>query len=389
MYKVLRRLFVIKVIFLFILTFFLVNIYVGDFNPIYRILYRLWYNLLSKLTQISSINFGDLLYLILLFIFFYFLLIRNKLRRRDYILRLTLFVMVIYISFYWSWGFNYQYPINSKETEFDYNTSDLKETLDYYIKKTNQYHLQITKSKSKTVKTDLTFNEISEICTNYFTVNTQFKDFKINKSYFSEIISYLGFTGYINPITLESNINYNIPIISLPTTISHEIAHQIGYSSESEANYYAIKSTISNKNNFIKYSGSLLALQYIISELQYLESDYLRVKISEIHKGVLENIEEKRKFNLKYKNPIEPYFKKLYDIFLKKNNQVYGIRSYNMVVSLLIDDYYQSKIKTSKLDSNWFLSLDMFFSILSNSVAKFWSINFPFSKLLICIVVGP
>ncbi len=352
MYKVLRRLFVIKVIFLFILTFFLVNIYVGDFNPIYRISYRLWYNLLSKLTQISSINFGDLLYLILLFIFFYFLLIRNKLRRRDYILRLTLFVMVIYISFYWSWGFNYQYPINSKETEFDYNTSDLKETLDYYIKKTNQYHLQITKSKSKTVKTDLTFNEISEICTNYFTLNTQFKDFKINKSYFSEIISYLGFTGYINPITLESNINYNIPIISLPTTISHEIAHQIGYSSESEANYYAIKSTISNKNNFIKYSGSLLALQYIISELQYLESDYLRVKISEIHKGVLENIEEKRKFNLKYKNPIEPYFKKLYDIFLKKNNQVYGIRSYNMVVSLLIDDYYQSKIKTSKLDSN-------------------------------------
>ena len=190
------------------------------------------------------------------------------------------------------------------------------------------------------------------MCTSYFTRSTQFKDFKVNKSYFSEIISYLGFTGYINPITLESNINYNIPVISLPTTISHEIAHQIGYSSESEANYYAIKSTISNKNNFIKYSGSLLALQYIISELQYTDSDYLKLKLSEINKGVIENIEEKRKFNLKYKNPIEPYIKKLYGIFLKKNNQVYGIRSYNMVVNLLIEDYYQSKIKTSKLDSN-------------------------------------
>tara|TARA_B100000900_G_scaffold398834_1_gene400676 strand:- start:778 stop:1560 length:783 start_codon:yes stop_codon:yes gene_type:complete len=260
--------------------------------------------------------------------------------------------MVIYNSFYWSWGFNYHYPINSKQTTLDYNSSDLKETLDYYLKKTNQYHLQITKSKNKTVETDLTFNEISEMCTSYFTRNTQFKDFKVNKSYFSEIISYLGFTGYINPITLESNINYNIPVISLPTTISHEIAHQIGYSSESEANYYAIKSTISNKNNFIKYSGSLLALQYIISELQYSDSDYLKLKLSEINKGVIENIEEKRKFNLKYKNPIEPYIKKLYDIFLKKNNQVYGIRSYNMVVNLLIEDYYQSKIKTSKLDSN-------------------------------------
>ena len=143
MHKVLRRLFVIKVIFLFILTFFLVNSYVGEFNPTYRTLYGLWYNLLSKLTKISSLNFGDLLYLILLFIFF-FLLKRNKLRRRDYILRLTLFVMVIYNSFYWSWGFNYQYPIDSKQTTLDYNSSDLKETLDYYLKKTNQYHLQIT-----------------------------------------------------------------------------------------------------------------------------------------------------------------------------------------------------------------------------------------------------
>lgn len=389
MIKVLRRLFVIKVIFLFTLTFFLVNSHIGEFNPIYRTLYDVWYNLLSTLTKISSLNFGDLFYLILLFIFFYFLIKRNKLRRRDYILRLILFVMVIYNSFYWSWGFNYQYPINSKQTTLDYNSSDLKETLDYYLKKTNQYHLQITKSKNKTVETDLTFNEISEMCTSYFTRNTQFKDFKVNKSYFSEIISYLGFTGYINPITLESNINYNIPVISLPTTISHEIAHQIGYSSESEANYYAIKSTISNKNNFIKYSGSLLALQYIISELQYTDSDYLKLKLSEINKGVIENIEEKRKFNLKYKNPIEPYIKKLYDIFLKKNNQVYGIRSYNMVVNLLIEDYYQSKIKTSKLDSNWFLSLDIFFSILSNSFVKFWSINFAFSKLFICIVVGP
>ena len=389
MHKVLRRLFVIKVIFLFILTFFLANSYVEEFYPIYRTLYGLWYNLLSTLTKISSLNFGDLLYLILLFIFFYFLLKRNKLRRRDYILRLTLFVMLIYNSFYWGWGFNYQYPINSNQTTIDYNSSDLKETLDYYLKKTNKYHLQITKSKNKTVKTDLTFYEISEMCTNYFALNTQFKDFKINKSYFSEIISYLGFTGYINPITLESNINYNIPVISLPTTISHEIAHQVGYSSESEANYYAIKSTISNNNNFIKYSGSLLALQYIISELQYSDRDYLKIKLNEINNGVLENIEEKRKFNFRYKNPIEPYIKKLYDIFLKKNNQVHGIRSYNMVVGLLIDDYYQSKIKTSKLDSNWFLSFDIFFSILTNSVVKFWSINFAFSKLFICIVVGP
>ena len=40
MIKVLRRLFVIKVIFLFTLTFFLVNSHIGEFNPIYRTLYE-------------------------------------------------------------------------------------------------------------------------------------------------------------------------------------------------------------------------------------------------------------------------------------------------------------------------------------------------------------
>ena len=38
----------------------------------------------------------------------------------------------------------------------------------------------------------------------------------------------MGFGGYINPITLEAHINYNTPMFNMPTTISHEIAHQLG-----------------------------------------------------------------------------------------------------------------------------------------------------------------
>ena len=141
MHKVLRRLFVIKGIFLFIFTFFLVNSYVVEFNSIYRTLYVIWYNLLSKLTKLSSLNFGDLLYLILLFMFFYFLLKRNKLRRRDYLLRLTLFIMFIYNSFYWSWGFNYQYPISTKQTHTRSNqaTNAKKKQTNKHAAKTHEY----------------------------------------------------------------------------------------------------------------------------------------------------------------------------------------------------------------------------------------------------------
>ena len=74
-------------------------------------------------------------------------------------------------------------------------------------------------------------------------------------------------------------------------------------------------------------------------------------KINKLNGGVMKNLQEKRFYNEKFKNPFEPYIKKIYDIFLKSNNQISGIKSYNLVVNLLIQDY-QSKINSSVADSS-------------------------------------
>ncbi|MFQ3351369.1 MAG: hypothetical protein ACI914_000614, partial [Candidatus Marivariicella framensis] len=50
------------------------------------------------------------------------------------------------------------------------------------------------------------------------------------------------------------------------------------------------------------------------------------------------NFNDINKFWNKYKNPLEPIFKKSYDSFLKINNQKLGISSYNKMVSLVIFD---------------------------------------------------
>ena len=123
-----------------------------------------------------------------------------------------------------------------------------------------------------------------------------------------------------------------------------EIAHQIGYASENEANYIGILSNQISSNLEINYSGNLIALQYLLSELYYVNKNLYSEKIKKIRKGILKNIEEKREFSKKYKNPFEDVFKKIYDFYLKNNNQSQGIKSYGLVVNLLIYDY-QSKIK--------------------------------------------
>ena len=149
----------------------------------------------------------------------------------------------------------------------------------------------------------------------------------------------MGFGGYINPITLEAHINYNTPMFNMPTTISHEIAHQLGYSAENEANFIGIVSSINSKNEYIKYSGYALGLKYLLNEVFKRNKNEYKLLRSTINKGVLKNYEQANQTWLKFKNPLEKYFKKSYNIYLKANNQTRGIESYNLVVNLLINNY--------------------------------------------------
>ena len=361
------------------------------FYNAYLLIYPTWIDLISNITNFLKLNVGDLLYLISLPITFKYLYNSNT--RRIFFYRAGFTSIFIYSFFYFSWGIHYNKKSINQEYAFsNYQIDELVETTEYYISKVNNIHKKLTINPNEKVSLTSSFEEIVYECKisikELKTNNISTENLKVNKSYFSLLISYLGFTGYINPFTLEANINSRIPKISYPSTISHEIAHQIGYASENEANYIGIISNQISKNIEINYSGSLLALQYLMRELYLNDKILYNDKMKKINKGVLKNIDEKAEFSNKYKNPFEPFVKKAYDLYLKKNNQSFGIKSYGLVVNLLIYDYH-SKIRLSSSPSSWFLSLLNSklnsFNMLSNSVIK----DLALFKLDICIEVGP
>ena len=139
-----------------------------------------------------------------------------------------------------------------------YNINELSETTDFYIDKINTNHIKLLLDESEKLVIQSSFEEIVNECKKSFEKldykNFNIKKLKVNKSYFSKVLSYMGFSGYINPFTIEANINSKIPIISYPSTISHEIAHQIGYAFEDEANYIAIETLSNSKNNYLSFS---------------------------------------------------------------------------------------------------------------------------------------
>ena len=87
-------------------------------------------------------------------------------------------------------------------------------------------------------------------------------------------------------------INKNIPKISYPFTMSHEVAHQYGISFENEANFFGLKNTLNSNDKVINYSGKLMALQYLLYDLRLKDNKTGLKLINKLNGGVMKNLQE-------------------------------------------------------------------------------------------------
>ena len=247
--------------------------------------------------------------------------------------------------FHLFWGYNYyRVPLHTTlNLNSSYSTEQLKSVIHRLVLKTNRLHVAITNDSLLKSSLPYEFVELTEISqAGYSQLERVYPHFKHNgqnskKSLFSIPLSYMGFSGYLNPLTLEAQINAQMPLNSMPTTIAHEQAHQLGYAAENEANFIAFIASIYNKNPYFNYAGYKFALRYCLQELSKRDPGAYESTLCNINPGVLEDYREVFEFWSAYNNPMEPLFKVFYSHFLKANNQVKGIESYSYVVALLVD----------------------------------------------------
>ena len=71
----------------------------------------------------------------------------------------------------------------------------------------------------------------------------------------------MGFSGYFNPFTNETQLNWHTPKNSQPITQAHEQAHQLGFAAENEANFIAFLVSNENNNIFIRYSALNICIE--------------------------------------------------------------------------------------------------------------------------------
>jgi hypothetical protein len=120
--------------------------------------------------------------------------------------------------------------------------------------------------------------------------------------------------------------------------IAHEKAHQMGYTSEAEANFLAYIVCINSEDTLCKYSGYFQILGYFFGTLRTDVNKHARY-YNLLSTGVQLDLAAVQQRWKSHRGIISTITDKGYDLYLKANNVEGGIENYSLVVDLLIRFY--------------------------------------------------
>ncbi|TRZ43602.1 DUF3810 domain-containing protein [Robertkochia solimangrovi] len=298
---------------------------------------------------------GDIFYTILGILIVRFFIQKGPLffkRTRHFFREMFVGISIFYFVFHLFWGMNYyRLPIHEKlGLDNEYSTEELLDFTDRLILKCNALHNEIVENDSLPVQIPYNKSTIYRMTSEgYKNLEKKIPDFayhprSIKTSLYSTALTYMGYSGYLNPFTNEAQVNGLQIDFKYPTVSCHEEAHQIGYSAENEANFVGYLAAVHNEDIYFQYSGHIYILRYCLGEIKRRDEEIFEEYNKKLNYGIIENYLEVARFWQRHKNSAEPVFKSTFNTYLKANNQKEGIKSYNYVVALLVNYYKDRKI---------------------------------------------
>lgn len=312
-----------------------------------------FYPVISLLNRTATgwlpISFGDIFYGVCLFLFvrYVYIIIRDKFNDpRNYFFAAGSTISLLFFFFYFNWGMNY-YRLPLAEhlgiKSQTYTTEALKEFTEKKIATINDIHSKLSPHDSLALEVPYSRKEMHQLAIKGYEVlgkrhdYLNYKKTSVKGSLLSLPLTYMGFAGYLNPFTGEAQINTKMPLTTYAFTISHEMAHQLGYAAENEANFIGYLASTSHPDPYFNFAGHLTALKYLLSELHKRNPEEFAITKKQLNSGILKNLRASQDFWRSYENPLEPLFKKSYNSYLKANKQKGGIQSYSYMVNLLLN----------------------------------------------------
>ncbi len=262
----------------------------------------------------------------------------------GFLYRFLVFCCSMYIVFNLFWGINYNrkgiaWQIGLKMDK--YSREDLKEINCVLIDHINRSKRALIQENEPYPSNKEMFKMIEGVYKDV-AIKYPFLDYEpssIKTSMWGWLGNYSGFTGYYNPFTAEAQVNTTVPKFLHPFVACHEVAHQLGYAKEMEANFVGYLAASNSKNALFHYSVYLDLFIYANRNLYFTDTAAAKIYRKELDTNVIADLKQWADFNKRHQNWAEPIVRWVYGKYLQGNRQPKGVLSYDEVTGFIIAYY--------------------------------------------------
>jgi len=153
------------------------------------------------------------------------------------------------------------------------------------------------------------------------------------------LLPWLNISGIFFPYTGEANVGMEQPTHNRLFAGCHEAAHQLGWAREEEANFVGYAVCRRHPDADYRYAAAQAALSYALGALRQADPDAAAAVTLTLGKGLGRDWDASRNFWKRYDTRLGDAAMRVNDAYLKAQGQEQGIRSYGLMVELLVADY--------------------------------------------------
>ena len=165
----------------------------------------------------------------------------------------------------------------------------------------------------------------------------------------ADMYTSMGITGVTMGLTGEAAVNPQIPDVTLPFTMCHEMAHRMSIATERDANFAAFLASMANEDIAFRYSAYFMAYRYCYNALltaNNLEASGAAARIASQASPQLQ--QDMRYYSQFFNSNRDEQATKVADTvndtYLKTSGDEAGIKSYGDVCDLLVNWHYKTVV---------------------------------------------
>ena len=260
------------------------------------------------------------------------------------------------------WGLSYHTGDLSDDLRLDvssYNLEELTEATEYYRDKAMALAAQVSRDQEGNVE----FAEFAHLAENagkgfeILTYEYHYPVFAgsrlpVKSLGWADLYSAMGITGVTFGLTGEAAVNPQIPDVTLPFTMAHEMAHRMCIARERDANFTGFLACSVHPDPEFQYSGYFMAYRYCYNALAGVNHPSAAAAAARVKSGVSDllqrDMDHYSAFFRSKKNELATNVADtMNDTYLKTSGDKLGIDSYGQVCDLLVSWHIQTVVLPS------------------------------------------